>query len=221
MFSPIKIQQLHTEVQAQIRTLIDNGVLKPGQTLPSERDLSSQLGVSRNSLREALRVLEARGIIVTRHGVGRTIRATSPLPLGAESASNSLETATIVEVIEVRESLERKAIELACLRATEVELQEIISAAEAGGAWENTIAFHAAIAAASHNYVLEQIIVDQMTLLDALRQRDRYPSPRDATTLIAEHRIIAEAIRARDVETSVRLIIDHLLASKQRVEGIS
>lgn len=221
MFRPIKIAQLHAEVLAQIRTLIDSGILKPGQTLPSERELSSQLGVSRNSLREALRVLEARGIIVTRHGVGRTIRATNAVPTDSESPSKTLETATIVEVLEVRESLECKAVELACVRATEEELREIGSAAEAGGEWEHTIAFHAAIGAASHNHVLEHIIVDQMVLLEALRQRDRYPSPRDATALIAEHREIFNAIKSRNVPHAVRLIAEHLRASRQRVEGFS
>ncbi len=218
LFSPVKIPQLHAEVQAQIRTLIDNGILKPGQTLPSERELASQLGVSRNSLREALRVLEARGIVITRHGVGRTIRETGPVRGGSESPSNALETATIVEVLEVREALEWKAVALACVRATDEQLRQIEISAEAGGEWEHTLAFHAAIAAAAHNYVLEQIIVDQLVLLDALRQRDRYPSPRDVTSLIAEHREIATAIKARDVTRSLALIKEHLRSSRDRVE---
>lgn len=220
VFNRIKVQRLHNEVQHQIRQLIDTGVLKPGQALPSERELAQQLGVSRNSLREALRVLEARGIIVTRHGVGRAIRDVPPTGSPDWSLTDSIELITINEVLEARALLEPRAAELACLRHTGEELREILDAAKDRSSWADTVRFHNAVAAAAHHVVIQELIFHQLRLLEELRQRDRYRSDDDAHTLTSEHLHIAAAIERRDAETARDLMHEHLRQTQDSIDGL-
>lgn len=216
-FRRITPKALHTEVIDQVCELIDRGVLVPGQTLPSERDLAQKLGVSRNSVREALRVLEARGVIVTRHGVGRSIRDVSPFSSTAWAITERIESLTVREVLEVRVLLEPHACLLAAARRTEEELAVIKAAADHRDTWEDNVRFHHSVAAAADNYVLEQLIVQQMHLLQELRQRDRYPSSGDAVPLIAQHQQIARAIEERDSVRAKALMEDHLLSTAKVV----
>ena len=113
VFEPIQRNQLHDEVVKQLRDSIDSGALKPGERLPSERELAGALEVSRNVLREALRVLEATGLVFTKQGVGRVVRGLDDdHPRGA-SLTDSLELATIDEVLETRVILECEIVALA------------------------------------------------------------------------------------------------------------
>ncbi|GAA2585491.1 GntR family transcriptional regulator [Dactylosporangium sp. NPDC000555] len=221
VFNRINIKRLHNEVQHQIRELIDSGILKPGQTLPPERELAEQLGVSRNSLREALRVLEARGIIVTRHGVGRAVRDVQPTGSADWSLTDSIEVITINEVLDARALLEPRAAELACLRHTDEEMREILDAAKDHSSWADTIRFHNAIAAAAHHVVIEQLINHQLRLLEELRQRDRYRSDDDAHTLTSDHLQIAAAIERRDAEAARSLMQKHLQQTHDSIDGLS
>jgi DNA-binding FadR family transcriptional regulator len=217
-FRRIEPKALHKAVQDQICDLINAGVLTPGQTLPSERELSQQLGVSRNSLREALRVLEARGIVVTKHGVGRSIRDVDPLLVNDWGVTESIQTLTVREVLETRALLEPHACALASVRRSHDELAAIKAAADHRDTWEDNVRFHHAVAAAANNYVLTQLILQQMHLLQELRQRDRYTSRGDAATLIGQHQQIAQAIEDRDAERAKSLMEEHLL-STSRVVG--
>jgi len=218
-FRRITPKALHNAVIDQVGELIDRGVLMPGQTLPSERDLALELGVSRNSVREALRVLEARGIVVTRHGVGRVIRDVGPLQTDW-AITERLQTLTVREVLEIRVLLEPHACLLASERRSDEELAAIKAAADHRDTWEDNVRFHHAIAAAADNYVLEQLILQQMKLLQELRQRDRYSSSSDAATLIAQHQRIARAIEARDAAKAKALMEDHLLSTAKVVGSI-
>lgn len=69
-YQRISAEKLSQSVSRQIELLILRGILRPGERLPAERDLAERLGVSRPSLREALEVLEAKGLLVTRPGAG-------------------------------------------------------------------------------------------------------------------------------------------------------
>lgn len=216
-FRRITPRALHNAVIDQVCELIDRGFLAPGQTLPSERDLAQELGVSRNSVREALRVLEARGIVVTRHGVGRSIRDVGSLPITDWAITERLQTLTVREVLEIRVLLEPHACLLASERRSDEELAAIKAAADHRDTWEDNVRFHHAIAAAADNYVLEQLILQQMNLLQELRQRDRYSSSGDAATLIAQHKRIAQAIEEHDAVRAKALMEDHLLSTAKVV----
>ncbi|TMI81501.1 MAG: FadR family transcriptional regulator, partial [Bacillati bacterium ANGP1] len=71
---PIKRRKIYAEVASQIHRLIEDGRLKPGDRLPPERDLAETFGVSRTSVRDAIRVLEMRGLVEPRHGEGTIVR---------------------------------------------------------------------------------------------------------------------------------------------------
>jgi len=74
VFKPIRPKKLSEEIVSQIKDLISNGELKPGERIPSERELAAFLGVSRPSVREAIMVLEAMGFLESRQGGGNFVR---------------------------------------------------------------------------------------------------------------------------------------------------
>ncbi len=151
---------------ARLEQLIVENVLRPGQRLPSERQLMERLGVSRSALREGLQILRTRGIIDTAHGKGSFVanlmRPASPRPL-----LHMLQTQprTIYDLLEVREFLESEAARLAAERGTLSDYARITQRYEdlLAAQREPTDtatharvdhAFHMAICEASHNPVL-------------------------------------------------------------------
>lgn len=103
---------LHVSVQESLRAYIDDNGLAPGTLLPAEGELATQLGVSRNSLREGIKALESLGVLETRRGVGIFVKAFSFEPLldnlayGLGGALRQIE-----EVLEIRRTLEVGLIE--------------------------------------------------------------------------------------------------------------
>ncbi|MEM5527853.1 FCD domain-containing protein [Gammaproteobacteria bacterium AS21] len=150
----------------RIEQLILDGSLAPEQKLPSERQLSSQLGVSRSIIREALRELQGRAVIETRHGQGSFVAK-----IVAEPDDNSPllklffgHSRTLYDLYEVRAQLEGQAANLAAQRANEKDLYAItkaFKAMEVADPLKNASldhAFHQAIAEASHNPVLVHVL---------------------------------------------------------------
>lgn len=159
-------RQVADVVAEQIERLVIDGVLKAGQSLPSERRLVEKLGVSRTALREGLKLLRARGIIETSHGRGSKVASltgtseTSPLMylLGSQPR-------TLYELYEVRGLLEAESARLAALRGTQADYvlitrryEEMVAAVGTDVSPSTHArldhAFHLAICEASHNAVL-------------------------------------------------------------------
>ena len=126
MFSPIKNTKVYEQVMDQIKDMIDNGVLKKGDKLPSERDLVEELQVSRASIREALRALEVIGLIECRQGEGNFIKSSfqdnlfEPL-----SIMYMLEGTNPGDILELRKIMEVEAAGLAAKRITDEQLAEL------------------------------------------------------------------------------------------------
>ncbi|SMR74914.1 FCD domain-containing protein [Marinobacterium sediminicola] len=149
-----------------LEKMIIDGSLAPDRKIPSERQLSSRLGVSRAIVREALHELHGRGMIETRHGKGSFV--TCALPQLEESSplmqAFSGHTRTLYDLFEVREQLEGQAAALAAERATEMDQVRITRAFEAMEAADPLSnanldhAFHSAIVEASHNPILVHIL---------------------------------------------------------------
>lgn len=119
---------LYEEVVKELYQIIDQDKIEPGDKLPSERELTERLGISRNVLREAFHVLESRGIIVSRQGSGRFLRQlpqTGSAVDQYESMSRNLERYSLQEAYEVRQVLEVKAVELIIRNANEEDLEEL------------------------------------------------------------------------------------------------
>ncbi len=218
-FKQVKPHKMYEAVVEQIEGMINRGEMKPGDALPSERGLTSRLGVSRGVLSQAFRVLEEDGIIEVRPGSGRVVR-TVPL----ESAENTqvvrlLERAAILDLIEVRDALERKIVELACERTTEAEIDRVDQVLQRCG---NTLdvgldeEFHLAVADATHNVVFSNMLRLNLSLLRKTRERT-LKRPRNKQAMLTEHRAIYEAIARRDKQAAVQAVVNHLDGIKARL----
>ena len=136
MLEPIKRSRLYEDVIKQIMNLIKNGILKPGDQLPTERELSEQLKVSRTSIREALRSMEMAGFLESRVGAGggtyiKEVTIDSIISPFADMLS--IHNVSVLELLEVRLILETEVARLAALRRTEDDLIEIDGAAWRSG----------------------------------------------------------------------------------------
>lgn len=111
----------------KIYQYIDETKMVPGACFPPERDLAKQWGISRNMLREAIIILEDRGILVSRQGQGRFLRSLpTSVPGSTEHlVSGDLTRYSLIELYEVRQALEMKAVALAAQKATEKQMEEL------------------------------------------------------------------------------------------------
>ncbi len=155
------------DIAHKIEQMILDVSLLPMQKIPSERQLAIRLGVSRPIIREALRELQGRGVIETRHGQGSFVSKIIP-DLDNNSPLMQLfftHSRTLYDLYEVREQLEGQAASLAATKGTEEDFYRITKAFNAmeenGDPLKNSTldhAFHRAIVEASHNAVLIHIL---------------------------------------------------------------
>ena len=218
-FREITPVRLYESVIEQIMNLIKNNKLKPGDKLPPERELAEKLSISRNSLREAFRVLESRGLIKSKPGGGRYIREIRKN--GHSSTENiilSLEKSSILELLEAREMFEVKIAKIAAQKATPEDIELIEKALnkinEEEGLkddkkMESDTEFHLAIASASHNFVFVNIIKLHLDLLKETREKTwKIPGRREEQQ--EEHQTIFQAIKEHDSKKAGEAILKHL-----------
>jgi DNA-binding FadR family transcriptional regulator len=203
---------LSAQVADQLRQRIQAGEFPVGSRLPTELELTRELGVSRNSIREALRSLVHAGLLRARAGDGTYVTATSDL---APTLARRLELDRAADVAEVRLLLEREGARLAAQRATPDQLDGLraaLAAREAardGAAYaEADIAFHHVLLEASGNVLLAELYrgtggieesVLRITPLD-----DRFADYLAATgELDRAHAEILEAVEAGDADAAV------------------
>jgi GntR family transcriptional repressor for pyruvate dehydrogenase complex len=226
-FDPIQSftrKRLSDVVSDQIKRLISDGALTPGDRLPAERDLATQLGVSRPSLREALIRLEADGYIETSGRGGFTVvDVTAPIiskPLAELLLQNPR---TSADILELRQGLESISTVYAAERATAADLEKIRSAFEelkAGSLSgdrtnlaELDAAFHLAIADSTHNIALAHVMHGIHTLIrEGMRQYHRLIDYDDAKErqLLTQHQAIFDAVMARDAQKARKAAERHL-----------
>lgn len=206
--------RLIDQVLAGLLNQIQTNGLAPGDALPRERELAVRLGVSRSMIRQAFRVLEDRGIVESRQGSGRYLRAASSQD---PDLPHALETASIVDILEARIILERNGVALACERRTMAEATIITQRARTLTSFRDNVAFHVAIASATHNFMLERLVRQQIELSDQLHQRGRYEDADAVNTMKAEHGAIAEAITNRDAAAASELMVAHLQQTSKAV----
>ncbi len=215
---------LASRVTASLLEAISSGRFASGSNLPSERELSDQFGVSRTVIREAVRGLEAKGVLDVRSGRGATVVAVSPRRVSEtlDLYLRSAQSAAIIQaddIADVRRTLEIRLVQLAVERATDDELAAIeasIRAMEdAGSVEERGVAdadFHRQIAVATHNTLY-------VTLLDAInapmmsiRVRSLALEGRVGRA-VAQHRAVYDALVARNATGAVEAMADHLADS--------
>jgi GntR family transcriptional regulator, transcriptional repressor for pyruvate dehydrogenase complex len=214
LFSRVSVGRISEIIVEQIRLLMRQGQLKPGDRLPPERDLCERFGVSRVTVREALRMLESAGLVEIRVGEGLADLLT-------------LSVISAVDVTEVRSILEVGIVPLVCERATEDDitaLEKICERSEAAlrnGEYTMDISqeFHIRVAQSTHNPALEMMLESfRGPILMSLREA-RQIAPEMGGLGTKEHEQFIEAVRRRDCEDAARIMRDHLARTAGRVRN--
>lgn len=231
-FTPIRTKRLYEEIVEQIKQLITDGKLKPGDKLLAERELADRFQVSRASVREAIRTLEMLGVIDIRPGEGTFIRGTEtddiirPLAMFLAVERNSL-----LDMFEMRRIFETATARLAAERATFEELDQIESMLEnmkerlniqdPEKGEEFDAAFHYAVAEATHNSLLTKLfktVSEEFAKANSVARRQLYQgNVENAQKIIDQHGEILAAIRSRDPKLAGDTMLAHLIFAEDEL----
>ena len=228
LYQAVSTNRMSEAIVEQIRALIRGDRLRLGDRLPSERDLGERMGVSRVTVREALRVLEAGSLVEIRVGAkgGAFVTAPSSAKIGTGLADLlSLSPLTAPEVTEARQVFEVGMLPLVVERATDedvAELRAMVKEHQAAlRAGEYTMAmsaaFHVRLAACAHNTAIETLVRSfHGPLLMSLREA-QVAAPLMGHRGTAEHRDIVAAVAARDAGRAEEIMTTHLRRTARRV----
>jgi GntR family transcriptional repressor for pyruvate dehydrogenase complex len=224
-FKPIEVLKPSEIIVRQIRNLIVNGVLKPGDRLPSERELSEKFGVGRGHVREAIKKLEFYGILKTEPQSGTTVSSIGVRALeGLFSNVLNLEKEDFASLMDTRDLLEKHSARLAAERATDEEIAGIVQAHEdflaqvkqGNDGLEEDLLFHLRIAESSHSSVLCSLI-SLMTpeILTLTRDLQVFGGERSRKAL-EEHDAVLKALTSRDPDAAEGAMEHHMEGSRER-----
>jgi GntR family transcriptional regulator, transcriptional repressor for pyruvate dehydrogenase complex len=221
---------LTDEAIEQIRRLIRSGELPPGSRLPPEPELAAQLGLSRNSMREAVKALELVRVLDVRRGDGTYVTSLEPglLLEGLGFAVDLLQDESILSVVEVRRLLEPPATGLAAERITDEQIASVRGRLEemeaAGSDIERQVAadadFHLEIVAATGNQTLLSVLGGLSSrTLRARIWRGLVEADAISATL-QQHRAILSALVARDRPLAEAAALIHVTSSENWLRNI-
>lgn len=220
---PIARRSLSDEMAQQIVSLISDGHLPPGSRLPSERDLCTQFGVGRSSLREALRCLAIVGVIDVRVGEGTFVAESSRKFVGRMFEWRVISERRDVEnLLELRLALESDSASLAADRGDAQDFDRIADVLEKMRTLPDTatfasldLQFHLLIAQASKNELLYDLLSTIRAQLHKVLLQ--VVSIRGGAALAYEHHVrIFESLRARDAEAAKRHMRTHIQSALDR-----
>jgi len=218
MFKRIKHIRVSDEIVNQLKSLISEGILKPGNQLPPERELIKEFGVSRPTLREALRSLIAMGFLEVKQAQRTFVKSViSERMQDPISFLIKTDTQKIFDLIEVRKAMEAWSAFHAAQRATQEDIKQLEStieemkaAYEKGRSWEKEDAdFHLAIAQATHNTIQTHIM---STIYDLLRESVArvFTDRVKVKKLLQQHYRIFTAIKNHSPEKARERTLEHL-----------
>jgi GntR family transcriptional regulator, transcriptional repressor for pyruvate dehydrogenase complex len=221
-FKKLHTRRTYEEVVAQVRELLFDGTLKPGDRLPGERDLSVQLGIGRPALREALRALEATGLIILRKGkTGGAFISNGKARVIAENMSDLLRLSTISvdQLFEVRLWVQTGLARAACRRATKGDIERLRQNVLEGESLharglsrqriEVNVEFHNILAEATRNPVAQIVIRGLTDALKALSHEvGSYPIP----SLFDDRLGLVDALEKKD-EDAAAAAMERILES--------
>jgi GntR family transcriptional repressor for pyruvate dehydrogenase complex len=228
IFKPIKPKKVSSQIAEQIRSSILAGEFNPGDKLPPERELAEMFGVSRPSVREALNILAAAGLVESYQGGGTVVKSLVETTTGPPlSELIKAEQERALDVIEVRKCMEGWTAYYAAQRALPEDLRRlegIVTEMEMNlegfkPSQDLDAHFHIVIAQATHNIVwlhLMQSIFDAMKEFQQSVWRAVYLTDEDHRNLFLHHREVFEAIRAKDPERARDAMLKHLTFAEQR-----
>lgn len=233
-FAPIsRTKSLVERANEQLEALIVEGTLSPGELLPPERKLGEMLGVSRTVVREAVRLLTARGLLEVRTGSGTYVRA-----LGASIIHDSVDLLlrakrlSAEQIYEVRRVLEITVAGLAAERASREEIAALESEvaplqqsnAPASEYAQHDFKFHIGLAESTHNALFLALVnsVSAVTIrtMQQMYAVDYQKTPPPWRVTLVEHSAVLERIRRRDAEGARRAMAEHMDQALLRLKEV-
>ncbi len=231
LLSKVSSGRISEVIVDQIRLLMRQGQLTAGDRLPPERELCERFGVSRVTVREALRVLEANGLVEIRVGARGGTYVTAPSSrLVGEGIADLITLATLsaVEVTEARLVFELGIVPLVCERATEADtaaLYEICDRSHAALEGDDfplelSAEWHTRYAQSAHNRAITMLVESLHGPLLMSLERARDVAPLHGRRGVEEHRALVDAIVARDVARATELMSTHLTRTAERLAAV-
>jgi GntR family transcriptional repressor for pyruvate dehydrogenase complex len=233
VFKTVRIRRISEEITEQIKSAIVAGKLKPGERLPPERELVKQLGVSRVSLREALKSLESTGFVEIRRGGGCSIR-----PLLTDKVRDPLNLMIkenlerVFDLIEVRKEIEAWSAYHGAMRATEEDIlllsrivEETKTHLDRGEAPPNKLDqdFHMAVSQSSHNTIQSHLM---FTVYDLFSEYFRFLTEkicfnrRYLEQIHHQHLEILRAIEQKNPGEARERITEHLNFVEEQLRNL-
>lgn len=231
LFRTVRVSRASGDIVRQVQANIANGKLAPGDRLPSEKELSEQFGLSRTTVRDALRVLESQGLVTIKVGAGGGTFVASPSeqPL-SQVLTNMLHLngITTAELVEARMVIETSIVSYAAERATPEDIRNMRQAIEEARASHtagemrftpHSVDFHVALAQAAKSrallYTVNAFRTPFYETLDRL-----LPDDEMARRAIKDHQELLDAIVVRDASHACQIMQAHILFFQRRTEKL-
>jgi GntR family transcriptional regulator, transcriptional repressor for pyruvate dehydrogenase complex len=218
-FAPLgRSSAVPSQAIEMIKQMIISGELKAGQRLPAERDLATLLGVSRPSLREAIRALTALNIVDSRHGDGTFVSSLDPELLSKPvDFLLQVNNESLTALFEARRALESAIAALAAERATALELAELEAFVKHGRSIiddvdafiQHDIDFHARLRRIARSPILASLL-SSVDALSAESRRQTAQSPRTRALAHRDHQRLVRAFKVRDPHRAQTVMVEHL-----------
>jgi DNA-binding FadR family transcriptional regulator len=231
-YRPVRWQRAFDETVERLGQAIKLGAMPVGTQLPSERELVEQLQVSRTTLREAIRVLQQKGILKTRRGrTGGTFVAAGGIAMLSKSEASKLVRKlgpTLTDLVEIRSALEPKAAELAAERVDPEavdQLRELLHRSHDAPVTDlrrSDSLLHIAIAKmASSELLMDSVLKVQSQLHELLEFLSVVPTPQAAARHESrQHERIVEAIADGDSQGAREAMATHIKATEELLRGV-
>lgn len=225
-------QRLYERVVGKVLELISSGAWKPGYRLPPERELSEAFGVSRTVVREAIKALEARGVLESATGSGVSVRR-ADVNIVSQSLQTYMQLANRddfeIRLNEVRRVLEVELVALAALRRTPEQLTKLRHICQRMRAKGNTakqmaeldFSLHVTLAEATQNDLFKVLLAP---LINQLRDHITLTwedFPRPVEQVFDQHEAIVAAVENGEAEAARQAMLKHLIFSREVLEDIS
>jgi GntR family transcriptional repressor for pyruvate dehydrogenase complex len=228
-FERVRRTRVYEEVASQIQQQIAQGRYRPGDKLPAERELAEAFGVSRASVRDAIRVLELAGLVTPKQGEGTVVRQLTIDTVVSPLASVLLQRRELLgDLLDARKIIEPPVAYRAAQHATSQDIEAMREILELQGvkvaagqpAIDEDSAFHYRLATAARNEVILKVLDVLMDLLREGRERSLQVRGRPQRSLDGHRRILA-AIERRDAEGARAAMDEHLEEIREILQTVT
>jgi GntR family transcriptional repressor for pyruvate dehydrogenase complex len=228
-FGILQKDALSEKIVERLLSLIREKQLRPGDRLPPERELAPMMGVSRPSLREALRALSVMKVIENRQGSGTYVTSLKPeLFVNHLDFIFTVNDATFLDLFEARKIIEVGLVALAAKSITAEQLAELTACLERSSAsvedpetfLQNDLELHGRIIDAARNRTLA-LFMNSINQINIASRRRTNELPEVRLQTLKDHKAIVTALKARDPEKAARAMRNHLAHVETKLKSMS